>query len=274
MLDLQLNIINDINNQSFLRAEDQKKIDRYFSSFDYLNDSSLRISHLQKIRHVGIDSLKQGSLFIQQVSDYIINEVNHDFDLINTNATLLHEIISKFELKDRFFSRKTNVFQLYSENKRNVERLNSQFEDLIKKLHSHLSHFETFEHTYQNAIYLLNRDIYLLSKFAAYIDHKSELKEYVVPFAKELELISKNIINQQQLVIQKKQFLNTIKDNVSYYIQNIQYISNVTVHMISGMVELEILNKLPKSDINTNQEKAQRLFTDIQKELNNVLIKD
>ena len=263
MLNLKLNEEStDTSQVSYLTEKDSKKIEKYFKSFDYLNNDELQVLHLKKITHVGISSLKQGSLFISEFSNYLINQINKDFEQITFLMKEFNQVIEQYDSKKTsLFSRKQNIFEIYHQTKDVVSQIVEKLQQLYQRFQIHLEQIEiTYIPKYSRAEYMLNRDMILLTQFNEFISNHSLIANLIMPFAKEIELISKNIVYQKQLVSQKYQLLMTIKHNIEHYIQHIQYISNVSQHTMSAMLDLEILSKLPKTNNEQNQMQAETVI--------------
>jgi hypothetical protein len=256
-----------------------QKIENFFDGFTYLNSEDLIYQHVNKLSHVGINSLTQSSEMIRQTTktnlDLIDNELKKVINNIHELSNTFNEIESALNQKVGFFSKKSPGELFFEFFQKEQSQIKQKINDLNVKQHSLIESKKELEDNIDKLMYFyiyLEKDIILLKKADEILNKngKSLVKKIYNENAFEIISIQTDLLTQQQILFQKYGALKILHQNIMNCHKNIGYLTRITGSCLLNLVELQQIINLSNMG---NEDKSKNSLMKV-KELIMMVTKD
>lgn len=256
----------------------ENKITRYFDGFSYLNSEDLISQHINKLTHVGINSINHSTEMIRLMTinnlDMIDNNLKKVINDVQELTTTFDKLNDVFNYKPGFFNKKTNGEVFLEFFKAEQDNISKKINNLNVKQHGLIDAKKDIEKSMDDllsAYLLLDRDLGFLKKAEKYMETDARLpvKQVFNDFSFEILSIKTDLLTQQQIIFQKYGAMNILMQNLMNCHKNISYLTRTTNSCLFNLVELQHILHL-SNEQNGDTEKS--TFAQIKESLSKVSI--
>ena len=242
-----------------------KKCATFFDNFTYLNSEVLIQDQIGKLTHVGINSIKNSSSLIQNMTSENIQVME---DQLKTVIGEMSALTNKFDILEKALKQKTGLFssktssQVFFETFKQEERLiRQQINELNLKGQSLEDVKNNLQHNIEqliDAYVLLERDLRLLKLAEESLGNndKALIPKVYNKNMFDITNVKSELLTHQQIVYQKYAGIRILMENVLNCHKNINYVSRVTFSVIMNVVELQQIITLGQTKFNDKQNQA------------------
>lgn len=242
-----------------------QKCTTFFNNFSYLNSEVLIEDQIQKLTHVGINSISNSGILIQKMTSENMDIMQDQLSYVIKDIGLLS---SKFEVLEKAIKSRTGLFssktstQVFFEAFKQEERvIRQQINELNLKGNSLEDLKNGLEHNIEqltDCYALLERDLRFIKESEEKIgrNEKSLIVKIYNNNLFEITNIKSDLLTQQQIIFQKFAGVKILLQNVLNCNRNINYISRVTYSAVMNVVELQQIITLSQSKLDEKQTMA------------------
>lgn len=239
-----------------------QKTVNFFENFSYLNSEILIEDQVEKLTHIGVNSIGQSGQLIQGITTETLNMIDQQLKTIIKDVadlTIKFDSLDKvLKQKQGFFSSKKPseaFFEMFQEEQKMIRQ---QINELNLKEHDLYAVKENLEHNVEKLIdsyVLLDRDLHLLKSAEEKLSKSSNplIVKIFNKYLFEITGIKTDLLTHQQIIFQKYAGLKILLKNVFNCHKNIKYISQVTHNVIMNIAELQQIISLSQSTMSNKE---------------------
>lgn len=252
------------SDRNFKEKWDQK-CNTFFDNFIYLNSEVLIEDQVQKLTHVGIKSISNSGIIIQEITSENLDMMQDQLgSVIKDIATLSgkFDVLEKaIKARTGFFSSRTPTQVFFETFKKEELIIRQQINELNLKGHLLEDVKKNLEHNIEQLIdcyVLLERDLHLIKQAEEKLgsSDKALVAKLFNKNLFDITNIKSDLLTHQQILFQKFAGVKILLQNVLNCHKNINYISRVTYSAVMNVVELQQIIALGQSNLDKKQTQA------------------
>lgn len=235
-----------------------KKTLSFFDNFVYLNAPVLIEDQIEKLTHLGINSINRSSEMVKDITDQTLDMIDNELKGI---ITQIGDLSQKFDLLDKtlkqkqgFFSSKTPSQAFFEIFKSSQNEIRQKIKDLNLKEQNLRQIKENLETSIDEMIEVyiwLERDLKVIKMAEEKLANHTnpEVVKIYKSYDFDLTTIKTDLLTHQQIIFQKFAAIKILLKNVFNCHKNISYITQVTHGVIMNIAELQQIISLSQSTV-------------------------